>query len=95
MLQCLGNLQQPVTACAYSSVSMTGLMPANSEIMWFSPHDSTEAGRIVARLWSEEGNRAVNFIICFGDVYGHKWVFNSNGYRITPCDDCPDVPVTQ
>jgi hypothetical protein len=79
----------------YSSIMKRRLLPAGSNIEWFTQHSRPDAYRFLTKKWSKEG--ANNFIIsiCFSDVYGNKWTFEDLDYEIHPCKECPDWTPTE
>jgi hypothetical protein len=95
----LGDLtpeQQP--DYSYASIPSMRLIPAGKVLDWFEPDgDNKIIGNIVRNAWTNPHNYDQHFDIkiCFSDVYGRKWLFEYTDYRVTPCNECPDIPITE
>jgi hypothetical protein len=82
---------------SYASIPPMRLISAGEDLDWFEPEgDNKTIGHIVRNAWNNPYGKEKPFDmkICYSDVYGRKWVFNYADYNIKPCDECPDIPVT-
>lgn len=73
----------------FSSIQPNRLLPSNQKIEWFIPTDSNSAYKILKHMWTEEGQHNFIIQICFADVYGNCWTFDTRYYQVNACKSCP------